>query len=105
MNKIGDKIMSTNIGTADIKNFFIQNYSIDKISIDDAKDLGIDVQEFAYANTTDDNYFDLEEIANVPDLLAAFTSAVEKDREAQAKDAEKEKEDESKVQETNQAKN
>ena len=97
--------MSTNVGAADVRNFFIQNYGSDKISLKDAEDLGIDTAQYKFADENDDNCFDLEEIGNVRDLLAAFTSAVEKDKEAATKDADQEKQEKNKVQETNQAKN
>ena len=96
--------MSTNVGAADVRNFFIQNYNTDKISLDDAKDLGIDPEQYKFADTNDDNCFDLDEIGNIPDLLAAFTAAVAKDQEAQTRDADQEKEEKNKVQETGQAK-
>lgn len=96
--------MSTNVGAADVRNFFIQNYNSEQISLKDAEDLGIDIERYKFADENDDKCYDLDEIVNVPDLLAAFTSVVTKEQEAQTKDAEQEKQEKNKVQETGKAK-
>ena len=38
--------MSTGINTSDIQNFFIKNFSSNKISVEDAKKLGVDVASY-----------------------------------------------------------
>ena len=98
--------MSNNIGTNELNNFFIQQFHSNKVSFEDAKKLGIDIEEFKDADVNDDNCFDIDEIADVKELYAAFTAIVEKDNElAKTKDTEKEKEDNNKVQKKGDAEN
>ena len=97
--------MSTGINTSDIQNFFIQKFHSNKISIDDAKQLGIDVEQYKYADENDNNTFEINEIADVKDLYAAFVSVVQKDADTvEAKDEEKEKAEENKVKQKEEAK-
>ena len=91
--------MSNNIGKNELNNFFIQKLHTNKVSIEDAKKLGINVEEFKDADVNDDNCFDIDEITDVKDLYAAFTAIVEEENDsAKAKDADKEKEEQNKVQ-------
>ena len=95
--------MSAEISKNDLSNFFIHKFHSNKISFSDAKKLGINVEKFEYADTDDDNRFDIDEIADVKELYAAFTSIVEKERNAadEKKDAEKEKDEQRKVKDKN----
>ena len=93
--------MSTHITTSDMENFFIKKYHTNKITLDNAKNLGIDVERYNGADENDDQAYDLDEIGNNDDLLAAFTSIVEKELEADKKSKEEEKEEQNKVQEKN----
>ena len=97
--------MSTGINTSDIQNFFIKNFSSNKISVEDAKKLGVDVASYEYADENDDNAFDISEIAKVKDLYAAFVSVVQKEADAvETKDADQEKAEETKVKQKGEAK-
>ena len=95
--------MSNDISKNDLNNFFIQKFHTNKVSIEDAKKLGVNVEKFEYADENDDNNFDIDEIADVKELYAAFTAVVEKERAAadEAKDADKEKEEKNKVKDKN----
>lgn len=95
--------MSNDISKNDLSNFFIQKFHSNKVSIEDVKKLGINVEKFEYADENDDNNFDIDEIADVKELYAAFTAVVEKERAAveEEKDADKEKEEKNKVKDKN----
>ena len=67
--------MSNNIGKNELNNFFIQKLHTNKVSIEDAKKLGINVEEFKDADVNDDNCFDIDEITDVKDLYAASAPA------------------------------
>ena len=90
--------MSNNIGKNEINNFFIHKFQSNKISFEDVKKMGINVEKFKDADTNDDNYFDIDEIADAKDLYAAFTAIIEKEKDdASIKDADKEKEEKTRV--------
>ncbi len=95
--------MSTDISKNDLANFFVSKFHTNKVSIEDAKKLGINVEKFEFADENDDNKFDIDEIADVKDLYAAFVSVVEKEKSAaeETKDADKEKEEKTKVKDKN----
>jgi len=98
--------MSNNIGKNEISNFFIQKYHTNKISIQDAKDLGIDVEKFKDVDVNDDDFYDIDEIADNKDFYAAVTSIIEEEKDnLKVKDAEKEKEEQKKVQQKDGASN
>ena len=97
--------MSNNIGKNELSNFFIHNYQSNKISFADAKKLGIDVERFKDADVDDNQEFDIDEIADDKELYAAFTAIIEKDKEAPEVDAEKEKEENNKIQKGGNASN
>ncbi len=97
--------MSTGINTSDLQNFFIQKFHTNKISVEDAKQLGINVEQYKYADENDNNCFEINEIENVKDLYAAFVSVVQKEADSlETKDAEKEKAEENKVKQKEEAK-
>ena len=90
--------MSTNIGKNEISNFFIQKFHSNKISFDNAKELGINVEKYKESDSNDDNEFDLDEIAECKELYATITSIIEKDNEAsKIKDADTEKSEKNSV--------
>ena len=98
--------MSTDISKSDVANFFVKNYHTNKLSADDVKKLGIDVEKYDFADTNDDNAFDIDEIANVHDFYAAITDIIEKDRDAlKVKDEEKDKAEKNKIQKKGDADN
>ena len=98
--------MSNNIGKNELNNFFIQKFHTNKVSFEDAKKLGINIEEFKDADSNDDNSFDLDEIVDSKELYAAFTAIVEEDNElANTKDKEKEKEETNRVQKKGDAEN
>ena len=98
--------MSNNIGKNEINNFFIQKFHSNKVSIEDAKKLGIDVEKFKDADTNDDNCFDIDEIVDVKDFYAAVTAIVEKEKDStNVKDADSEKAEKNKIQKKDDANN
>ena len=95
--------MSNNINKNDLNNFFIQKFHTNKLSMDDVKKLGINVEKYEYADENDDNNFDINEITDAKDFYAAFVAVVEKEKNAaeETKDADKEKEEKNKVKDKN----
>ena len=89
--------MSADISKNDLSNFFIHKLHTTKISFSEAKKMGIDVNEYKYADTNDDNSFDIDEIADVKELYAAFTAIVQSEQEDDVKDEDKEKDEQNKV--------
>ena len=89
--------MSADISKNDLNNFFIHKVHSSKITFSEAKKLGIDVEKFKDADTNDDNAFDIDEIAEVKNLYAAFTAIIENEKEDDVKDEENEKEEQNKV--------
>lgn len=96
--------MSTDITRNDVENFFIRKFHTNKISFEDVKKLGLNVEEYKVADTNDDNRFDIDEICDMNEFYAAFTAIIQKEKESlEVKDADKEKAELNKVKEKDDA--
>ena len=97
--------MSTNIGKNELSNFFINKFHSNKISFEDAKKLGVNVEKFKDSDVDDDSQFEIDEIVDDKELYAAFTAIVEKENDTPEADPEKEKDENNKIQKRGNAKN
>ena len=98
--------MSADISTNDFRFKFINKFHSNKVSFEEVKKLGIDVNKHKDAdNVKEDQEFEITEIVNDKDLYAAFTAILQEDDNDVDVDPEKEKENDEKVQNSGNAKN
>lgn len=97
--------MSNTINANVLKNFIIKTIGGDKLTSKDAQAYDVKQDKFADADIDENGYLDLDEILDNKDLYAQFATLYVEDKEqkADAKDAEKEKEEQTRVQDKNEA--
>ena len=98
--------MSANINANVLKNFIVRTIGAEKLTQSQAQRYDIDADKYAEANTDENTYYlDLDEILDDKDLYEQFATMYveEKDKEAEV-NAEKEKEEATKVQDKGESK-
>ena len=98
--------MSTNINANVLKNFIIKTVGADKLTRNEAQKYDIDANKYQEANIDENNYLELDEIMQDSDLYAQFATMYveEQDKESEAADDEKQKEEAAKVQDKGESK-
>ena len=98
--------MSANINANVLKNFIVRTIGAEKLTQSQAQRYDIDADKYTEANTDENTYYlDLDEILDDKDLYEQFATMYveEKDKEAEV-NAEKEKEEATKVQDKGESK-
>ena len=100
------QVMSTNINANVLKNFIIKTVGADKLTRNEAQKYDIDANKYQEANIDENNYLELDEIMQDSDLYAQFATMYveEQDKESEAADDEKQKEEAAKVQDKGESK-
>ena len=95
--------MSAQINASVLKNFIVKTIGADKLTAKHAQDYNIGKNEFNEANKDENNYLELDEILENSDLYEQFATLFVEDceKKAEAKDSEKEKEENTKVKDKN----
>lgn len=98
--------MSTNINANVLKNFIVKTIGGDKLFQHQAGKVGIDENQYVEANSDENEYLDLDEILNNNNLYEQFATMYveEKDKDAEAVDAEQQKKEETKVKDKSESK-
>lgn len=97
--------MSTNISANVLKNFIVKTIGADKLTRNEAQRYDIDADKYTEANKDENAYLELDEILDDKDLYEQFATMFveEKDKENEV-NAEKEKEEATKVQDKGESK-
>ena len=95
--------MSAQINASILKNFIVKTIGADKLTSKTAQEYKIDKNDFDKANKDENNYLELDEILDDSELYEKFATLYVEDLEKQedTKDAEKEKEENTKVKDKN----
>ena len=98
--------MSTNISQNVLKKFLLRDLGINHLTKNEAKKFDIKADKFTEANLDENNYLDVAEILDDKDLYAQFATLYveEQDKRSEAKDKEKQKEEQAKIGEKSGAK-
>lgn len=98
--------MSTNINANVLKNFIVKTIGADKLTQTQAQKFDIDADKYTEANVDENAYLELDEILQDSDLYAQFATMFveEQEKESEAADEEKQKEEAAKVQDKGESK-
>ena len=98
--------MSANIDSNVLKNFLVHTLNVDKISKTDAIKYDIKTEKFNEADVDENNYIDIDEIIDDKNLYEKFAALYveEHEKASEAKDEEKQKEEQTKVKDKSDAK-
>ena len=98
--------MSTNINSFELKNFILDKIGKQDFNAQKAREFDVKQDTFDEADVNDDTILDIDEIMENDDIVAQFTTLynVEQEKKSEAKDKEKQKEDNVAVSGKNQAK-
>ena len=93
--------MSTNVNTNVLKNFILEKMNGAVLAKFEARELDIEDDKFAAADVDENGELEIDEILKDKDLYAHFaTMCAEEETKADAKDKEREKEEQSKISES-----
>ena len=97
--------MSNQVNANVLKNFIVRNLGIEKLNRNQAQEYNIDGYKFDVADTDENNYIDVDEILEDSELYEQFATMYieERDNKANEKNEEREKEEETKVKDKNEA--
>ena len=97
--------MSNQINANVLKNFMVRTLGIEKLNVNQAQKYGVDAYKFAETDTDENNYIDVDEILENSELYEQFATMYieERDNKANEKNEEREKEEETKVKDKNEA--
>ncbi len=98
--------MSASINANVLKNFIVKTIGADKLTQAQAQKYDIDGNKYVEANKDENAYLELDEILSDTDLYEQFATMYvdEQDKEKETADAEREKEEASKVQDKGESK-
>ena len=98
--------MSTNINANVLKNFIVKTIGADKLTQTQAQKFDIDADKYTEANIDENAYLELDEMLQDSDLYAQFATMFveEQEKESEAADEEKQKEEAAKVQDKGESK-
>ena len=97
--------MSNQVNANVLKNFIVRNLGIEKLNRNQAQEYKIDGYKFDVADIDENNYIDVDEILEDSELYEQFATMYieERDNKANEKNEEREKEEETKVKDKNEA--
>ena len=95
--------MSAQINANVLKNFIIRTTGLNKFTANELKKYNVDSDKFSEINKDENNYADLNEVLQDDNLYEQFATLFveESEKKADTKDAEKEKEEQTKVKDKN----
>ncbi len=81
----------TSINTDQIGNFLKATIRTDKLSLDDAKDLGVKIKDFNAADSDHDGVLTADEIADCDDMAKFISGLIEEQKEIENEKSEESK--------------